>query len=872
MHQRSTAYMYLLLAIAILAGCPSAAWAVTAAGGSSPAIGEVETLVLLPDAQDPGSPPAVRVIHSSDEGLQLEFELPAMAVQSIELEGETYHVLEIDGGGFDGAEGEPMLPTFSRLIQIPDRAGVSFETISVETTELAGYRPFPMQPEDGSDFVINREAYAGTGYAEEDRVRIGDPAIARDLRVVPITFRPVRYDPSRETIEVASRVRVDVTFAGTDLRNAKERHARVIPASFDRLYRRLVANYEGPRQGQSVSLGSCVIICPNNPSVVDALEPLVEWRTRKGYDVYLATTAETGSSGSEIKDWLEEAYDTWDNPPELISLVGDADGSIAIPAWTHSGGDTDHPYCQLDGGDVLADAHIGRISVDSVDRLRLCVTKIVGYESTPYMEETGWYTRACLVGDPGYSGITCIQIMQWLKIRMLQCGYTEVDTIFSSPWVSQMTNALNRGDTVFNYRGYLGMSGFSTGNIMALQNGWKMPYAVNLTCGTGDFSWGTSRSEAWIRAGVPPETPTGGIASIGTATCATHTRYNNCMMYGVWRAIFWEELYTFGESFTRGKYELYINYGAADPSGCRNFTHWNNLIGDAAGEIWTGVPRSIEVSHPSSIPLGTNSVTVDVTVLEYPCQGAYVCLWKGDETHVGGYTDPDGTVELPVSTSETGEMLITVTKHDHHPYLGSIDVDQADRFVGYLAHSIDDDMSGSSSGNGDGFPNPAERIEIPVQVQNFGTHIASAVTGTLTEDDPYVTILDAEETFGEISPGATAWSEDDFDIEISGGAPNGHVIRLGLDLQSGADIWHSLIDIPVVSAEFAYEDVTLYGMGTQVDPGEEGEISVRIQNAGDAVATGVTGTLISGSTWVVVTDADGTFGNIGTGATGENTG
>jgi hypothetical protein len=838
-------------------------------------------LVLLPEGQDPISRASLRVIDASDDNLLLEFTLPALRVQALDIDGQTYHVLEIAGGAVDGLTGEPMLPTFSRLIQIPDRAGVSFEARVIETTELPGYRPFPMQPEElghpeecapprqSPPFAINHEAYARDGYPESFPVRIGEPAIARDLRVVPITLAPVRYDPARETIEVASRIQVQVTFAGVDLRNAKQRHARVIPRSFDQLYRNLVVNYEGPREDQAVSLGSYVIICPNNSTVISVLQPLVEWRTRKGHDVYLATTAETGSTREQIKAWLENAYNTWENPPEYVVLVGDVGGPIALPCWYYIA-ETDHPYVKLDGNDILADAHIGRISVDNMDRLALYVTKIVGYESTPYMEETDWYTRACLVGDPNDSGITCVQVMQWVKLRLLEHGYTEVDTIFAPPWVSQMLTSLNRGNTVFSYRGFWGTSGLSTGHILALTNGWKMPYAVTITCGTGDFASGTCISEAWIRAGVPPDTPTGGIAAVSTSG-NTHTRYNNCMTYGIWGGVFREEMYTFGESLTRGKYELYINYQQGDPGGCANFTHWNNLMGDPAGEIWTAVPRMLSASYPPSIPLGTNSVTVTATSLGHPCAGAYVCLWKDGEVHVGGYTGPDGSVELPIHAGTTGDMLITVTKHDHHPHLATIRVLQADHYVGYFGHTIDDDDSGSSSGNSDHQPNPTEQLELPVWVRNYGTQTAHDVTGTLTSNDPYLTISDGSEVFGDIDPGTSVWSKDDFDVEIDAAAPNGHLIRLALDLQSGTESWHSLMDFAVVSAEFIYDDVTLYDMGSQLDPGDEGQISLRIRNAGDAPASDVSGTLVSHSDWITVTDAEGSFGSIDPGSAGENT-
>ncbi|MBD3236926.1 MAG: hypothetical protein GF330_09500 [Candidatus Eisenbacteria bacterium] len=816
--------------------------------------------------------PLTRVLESSEDGLRLEFELPALRVAEVEIEGETYHLLAIEEGAVSGREGEPMLPTYSRLIQVPDRAGFRYEITAVETSELAGYRPIPMQPEDAEAFLIDETAYQHAGFLGGERARLGEPALARALRVVPISFHPVRYDPARDLLEVATRIEVQVRFDGLDLRNAPSREHRIVPRSFDQLYRQLVINYDGPREGQTLGLGTYVIICPNNSTVLDRLEPLVEWRTRKGWDVYLATTSETGSSREQIKDWLEDAYATWENPPEHVALIGDTGGTISIPCWYYGSGNTDHDYTQLDGTDLLPEVHLGRISVDSYDRLSLYVNKIVGYESTPYMDETDWYEGACLVGDRSHSGISCIQIMQWLKERLVDLGYTGVDTIFTGPFTTGMRNSLNDGVSVFSYRGYWGHSGWGTGDIYALNNGRKMPYALSITCGTGDFDGSTSYSEAWIRAGSPPSSPDGAIASVATATLGTHTRYNNCVTYGAWRSIFWEEGYTFGESFTRAKLELYVNYYEGDQSGCATFIHWNNLMGDPAGEMWTGVPQPMSVSHPTTLALGSNAVTTTVTVGGFPLEGATVCLWKEGETHVVGETGADGSVELPIEVASAGDLRITVTAHDHQPHLDTIAIGQQDHFVAYSAHSIDDDGSGSSSGNGDGQPNPTEAIELRVQVQNFGTQGASDVTGTLTTDDPYVTILDDSESFGDIAAGGSAWSADDFDIEIAAGAPSGHVIDLGLDLQAGGDDWHSLIQIPVVAAALAYNDLTLYDMGTQVDPGDAGEISVELLNFGDATGQDIVGNLVSRSSWVTVTDYYGTFGDIAPGGTGENGG
>ncbi len=274
-----------------------AAWiwcAAVAAASADPAppvdVGEVTTLDLLP--HDPNSPaiPSIHILDEHDGKLLLEFELPALSSQAVTIDGEVYHGLEIPGGGFAGAIGEPMLPTYSRLLAMPDRAAANLAVVGQEKMELAGYRPLPVQPAGAGDFVIQAEAYAHGEYGGQPVATLGEPALARDLRVVPVTIQPVRFDAARQTIEVTTRIQIEVDFTGDDLRNVPRRHASTLPPSFDRLYRDLVINYSGPRQGQTLLPGAYVLIAPDSPAVLTALEPLVEWRTRQGFDVHLVTT------------------------------------------------------------------------------------------------------------------------------------------------------------------------------------------------------------------------------------------------------------------------------------------------------------------------------------------------------------------------------------------------------------------------------------------------------------------------------------------------------------------------------------------------------------------------------------------------------
>ena len=64
----------------------------------------------------------------------------------------------------------------------------------------------------------------------------------------------------------------------------------------------------------------------------------MNWRKQQGYEVTLVSTNETGNSANSIKNYIEDAYYSWENPPEYVCLIGDADGSVSVPTYDVSAG------------------------------------------------------------------------------------------------------------------------------------------------------------------------------------------------------------------------------------------------------------------------------------------------------------------------------------------------------------------------------------------------------------------------------------------------------------------------------------------------------------------------------------------------------
>jgi len=142
--------------------------------------------------------------------------------------------------------------------------------------------------------------------------------------------------------------------------------------------RRLAATQRRPDGSDPPGQGCYLIVTP--AEYVDALEPLARWKREAGFDVQVRTTLETGATNSEIQDYVHNAYESWEDPPLYLLLVGDV---AAVPTFDVSGNVSDHPYATVDGDDFLADLFVGRFAANAVSDVAVQVAKTVNYESRP---------------------------------------------------------------------------------------------------------------------------------------------------------------------------------------------------------------------------------------------------------------------------------------------------------------------------------------------------------------------------------------------------------------------------------------------------------------------------------------------------------
>ncbi|MBC8400504.1 MAG: hypothetical protein H8E14_03350 [Candidatus Marinimicrobia bacterium] len=840
--------------------------------------------------QASNSPVVAEVNHNgfsvsvkSSANTMIGFELRNYELQDVTEFSGNYKRLHIPDAGTMANEGEPYLPSQSTFYAVEPGKEYSITMTILESEIIRDINLIPhqgWQPIDETtplSLKRNREIYFSARFPQDNAV-VSAQLVLRDLHLVRVSFTPFIYYPLTQQLEIITKASLELVESGTSPTGfAPLKRSQ----AFEPLYRALVVNYDRYMLDIPYQQPSILYILPANTSqILATVNMLLDWRERSGYEVHQVSTATIGTQASAIKNYILNAYSTWTNPPEHVTFFGDASGAYAIPTWPETwsnyNGDGDHPYALLVGNDILPEVFLGRISFGTTTELATIISKTLQYETNPYMGDN-WFNRALLVGDTSPSGISTIITNQYISMLMENSGYTDIRTIYGalSNEASQMVTELNSGMTFFNYRGYLGVSGFDASDVNMLTNGFKLPVMTFLTCGTGDFSSGTSLSESCVRAGNASN-PKGAVAAVGTATLGTHTMFNNCVSMGFYRGIFTDRIETAGAALMRGKLQLYLTYPTNPNHYVEIFSHWNSLIGDSALRMWTNMPQRITVTAPSSIALGTNFIVVQVTSLigGLPIEDALVTIRKGtNEIFESALTGTNGSVTLPINSVLSGPIDITVTKVNHLPYQSTLLLSNPANNINISQYPfiISDDNNGESFGNGDGLLNPGERVECQVLLQNYGTQAVNQVTARLVSDNTAVTFLHDSLFFGDIAVGVNNASAGNFVFELAEGLNNNLDLDFVVVISDSADnYWESNLNLSVSGTQLDILTMTVTAVGGILDPGETADLQIAIKNSGQIDATNVVGTLASPESGLIINDDEGSWDTIPVGLTVNN--
>jgi hypothetical protein len=732
----------------------------------------------------------------------------------------------------------------------------------------------------------------GTGDTEDPGVEVtaGSPMRMRGLTLLPVTIAS-KSEGKGMSAPLPRTVEVDVRYqenAGEGARSRALTHSR---GFFDALTG--MFPIEQLSVPSSVDEGTYLII--SDPQFLTAVQPLADWKRQKGLDVIVKSTDDipNGATNTGILAYITDQYFNAPKPPEYVVLVGDvpkAGFAGGIPSWDYHQATSDTPYALVDGDDFIPDLFLGRLSVRTLDDAQTVVAKIIGYEQAPTQGGSDWFSRGLVVAG-NYGSDTPVPVCMWFKKELQLMGYTAVDSVYYDPvhhfnnWYGEapIRASLTQGASIVAYRGWAyGVKGwqppqFISEDIGTVPNTWKLPVFFSFVCETGDFGYVDEDcfGENLLRAGSP-SAPIGAVAFIGNTEPWSHTRFNDAAAIGAMKMLSGGTR-RLGEILNGFKLEWLLEFPTEIPftgqgqESVEFYYHIYNLLGDPEMSIWTAPPQAIDVTYASPIPLGSNYLDVMVKRAgsPEPVEGVRVGITLGGVLLGTGRTDASGLAHVIASFESTDQPVhIVVTDAGVAPYVADVPVTQGE-FLSLASSTIDDDNAGSSSGNGDHIPNPAERIEITPRLLNRGATTATGVQATLTSLTADSLVVSGQVSFPDIPAGLSGSSTQPFVVRIPQDARDRMALHFLVNAISGGGQSVSDLELAVQAPDLQHAASTVDGDG-YLSPGETAALTLTLLNSGSiASETGTIATLRSRSPELVtVPDSSATYASLEPGSSG----
>ena len=173
----------------------------------------------------------------------------------------------------------------------------------------------------------------------------------------------------------------------------------------------------------------------------------------------------------------------------------------------------------------------------------------------------------------------------------------------------------------------------------------------------------------------------------------------------------------------------------------------------------------------------------------------------------------------------------------------------------YYAHSIND-----ASGNNNGIPEPGESILLTLAMANFSDAPASNVTVAITTQNPFITLTDSVEYFGDFGLEDIIEKEDAYAFEVAGNIPGGEQITINITAYTDDESWESKFVITAHGVLLSAGGVTINDFAGNnngnLDPGEVADLIIPISNLGQIDAEESMALLSTFSTWITINSVE----------------
>ena len=632
------------------------------------------------------------------------------SIESIEVPTErgTFSEIAIEGTYATGEIGTPELPASHQLLAVPFGATprvnvVGYTTVDYRLSDYGIGTLLPHQPSvrkdqnlDEVEFVYNAEAYQTRSLASAPEATIEVQGTMRGIRIGSLVINPVSYNPASNTLRVFNDIEVEVSFEGADIAETERMLLSTYSPYFDIVYkqmfnyRQIMDVYDDHPDLMAYPV-HMIVVTPEN--YVSTLQPWINWKIQKGFDVNVVTKEQAGSNYNAIRTYVQNLYNTGVSQgatPTFLVLVGDV---AQIPNITGSSTQkvTDLYYGSVDN-DYFPDMFYSRMSAENTSQLTAIINKILQYEQYTMPDPSYLNNVTLIAGWDSYwtsrVGAPTINYATTYYYNTAH-GFNEVHSHVNQSQYPGCYNALNTGVGFVNYTAHGDNNmwadpQYTNNNVNQLTNTNKYFLAMGNCCLSGNFGYySTCFGEAMLRGenkaaysyiGSCPNTYwyEDYYFGVGATSVFSQTPTLTNTATGVYDGIWMDDTYNTVSSiaFLGNIAVCYAHAGNYQTSSNPTY-YWQayHVLGDGSIMPYRVNPTPNTVSHASSIPSGSSNFAVNAQA------GSYVGISQNNVLKGAALVPASGSVNVPVSGITSGQPVkIVVTKPQRQPYMQDITV------------------------------------------------------------------------------------------------------------------------------------------------------------------------------------------------------
>lgn len=307
----------------------------------------------------------VQVTEDNFSKTRLTYTYSTINAFDVQAERGIFSELQIPGAYAVGSLGTPKLPASKNLLEIPFGAEVSVKVVNFSVAEYKlsdhgiNHLLMPAQPSIRKDqtveevpFEYDTKLYQKDGFVSHEMATIEVLGVLRSYRLARLTVAPVEYNPVSGIIRVYNDIEVEVTYTNSDPSLTEYVKASTYSPYFEPIRQKLVngAGRDYPAHPDLTKYPVKYLIVSDRMFEAD-LQPFIQWKTKKGFEVIVAYTDVIGTTYAQIQAYVHAQYNAGtpeDPAPSFVLFVGDTP-QIPATQGSSSGKMTDLYYGSVDG-------------------------------------------------------------------------------------------------------------------------------------------------------------------------------------------------------------------------------------------------------------------------------------------------------------------------------------------------------------------------------------------------------------------------------------------------------------------------------------------------------------------------------------------